>query len=59
MTGTWVLINLLGGVALLLWGLHMVRTGVTRAYGSAIRAFLGRSLENRVKAFGAGLHGPL
>jgi phosphate:Na+ symporter len=55
MSGTWVLINLLGGVALLLWGLHMVRTGVTRAYGNAIRTFLGRSLDNRVKAFGAGL----
>jgi phosphate:Na+ symporter len=55
MSGTGVLINLLGGVALLLWGLHMVRTGVTRAYGSAIRTFLGRSLDHRVKAFGAGL----
>jgi phosphate:Na+ symporter len=50
-----VLINLLGGVALLLWGLHMVRTGVTRAYGNAIRTFLGRSLDHRIKAFGAGL----
>jgi phosphate:Na+ symporter len=55
MTGTTVLINLLGGVALLLWGLHMVRTGFTRAYGNAIRTFLGHSLDNRVKAFGAGL----
>jgi len=55
MTGTLVLINLLGGVALLLWGLHMVRTGFTRAYGNAIRTFLGHSLDNRFKAFGAGL----
>jgi len=55
MSGTVVLINLLGGVALLLWGLHMVRTGFTRAYGNAIRTFLGQSLDNRLKAFGAGL----
>ena len=55
MSGTVVLINLLGGVALLLWGLHMVRTGVTRAFGGGIRKFLGHSLDNRVKAFGAGL----
>ena len=55
MSGTVVLINLLGGVALLLWGLHMVRTGVIRAYGGGIREFLGHSLDNRVKALGAGL----
>ncbi len=49
------MINLLGGVALLLWGLRMVRTGVTRAYGSEIRRALGWSLGNRVKSFGTGL----
>lgn len=53
--GTTVLINLLGGVALLLWGLRMVRTGVTRAYGGRLRRQLGRSLSNRYKAFGAGI----
>jgi phosphate:Na+ symporter len=35
MTATEVILQLTGGVALLLWGLRMVRTGVTRAYGSA------------------------
>ena len=31
--GTAVIVNLLGGIALLLWGVRMVRTGVMRAYG--------------------------
>ena len=31
------LINLIGGVALLLWGVRMVRTGVNRSFGSALR----------------------
>ncbi|MEH6578381.1 MAG: Na/Pi cotransporter family protein [Amphritea sp.] len=53
--GTTVLINLLGGVALLLWGLRMVRTGITRAYGGKLRRQLGRSLSNRYKAFGVGI----
>ncbi len=53
--GTTVLINLLGGIALLLWGLRMVRTGVTRAYGGRLRRQLGRSLSNRYKAFSAGV----
>ena len=53
--GTTVLINLLGGVALLLWGLRMVRTGVTRAYGGKLRRQLGRSLSNRFKAFAVGI----
>ena len=55
MSGTVVLINMLGGVALLLWGLRMVRTGMTRGFGSNIRKFLGRNLNNRFKAFAAGL----
>jgi len=32
--GTIVLLDLMGGVALLLWGLHMVRSGILRAFGS-------------------------
>ncbi len=53
--GTTVLINLLGAVALLLWGLRMVRTGMTRAFGGRLRRHLGRSLSNRFKAFFAGI----
>jgi hypothetical protein len=31
--GTLVLLDLMGGAALLLWGLHMVQSGVMRAFG--------------------------
>jgi phosphate:Na+ symporter len=50
-----VLLDLMGGVALLLWGLHMVLTGVLRAFGPHLRRFLGKALGNRFSAFGAGL----
>jgi phosphate:Na+ symporter len=53
--GSMVLLDLLGGVALLLWGLHMVLTGVLRAFGPDLRRFLGKALGNRFTAFGAGL----
>lgn len=49
------LIELAGAVALLLWGVHMVQTGVQRAFGVRLRAFLGRALRNRMTAFAAGL----
>ncbi|MDP6345202.1 MAG: Na/Pi cotransporter family protein [Alphaproteobacteria bacterium] len=55
MSGTAILINLLGGVALLLWGLRMVRTGVTRSFGGDLQRLLGHSLRNRFTAFAAGL----
>jgi phosphate:Na+ symporter len=48
-------LNLAGSVALLLWGIHMVQTGVRRAFGARLRSFLGRTLKNRVSAFFAGL----
>jgi phosphate:Na+ symporter len=53
--GSRVLLDLLGGVALLLWGLHMVLSGVLRAFGPDLRRILGRALDNRLAAFGAGL----
>lgn len=55
MTATHVLLDLLGGAALLLWGLRMVRTGLMRGIGGDLRRFLGGSLSNRLLAFGAGL----
>ena len=45
----------MGGVALLLWGLHMVESGILRAFGSQLRQFLGKALNNRFAAFAAGL----
>ena len=55
MSATLLIINLLGTVALLLWGIRMVRTGVERAYGGSLRVGLGRALGNRLRAFAAGM----
>src|ERR1700744_5741203 len=48
-------LNLAGSVALLLWGVHMVSTGVQRALGARLRSVLGVALRNRFKAFLAGM----
>jgi phosphate:Na+ symporter len=53
--GSVILLDLMGGVALLLWGLHMVHSGVVRAFGSDLRRFLGTALRNRFLAFVAGM----
>ncbi len=50
-----LLLELAGEAALLLWGLHMVQSGVQRAFGSRLRHWLGVALGNRVRAFLAGL----
>jgi phosphate:Na+ symporter len=50
-----VVLDLMGGVALLLWGLHMVRSGIMRAFGSELRRFLGSVLRSRWLAFLAGI----
>ena len=54
-SGTTILINLIGGVALLLWGLWMVRIAVTDGWGNDVRRVLGKSLSNHYHAFFAGL----
>ena len=53
--GSIVLLDLMGGVALLLWGLHMVHSGILRAFGSDLRVLLARALKNRFAAFAAGI----
>lgn len=53
--GKLVLLDLMGGIALLLWGLHMVHSGILRAFGPDLRHLLGKALGNRFKAFAAGL----
>jgi phosphate:Na+ symporter len=53
--GTMVLLDLMGGVALLLWGLHMVHSGILRAFGPDLRLMLAQALNNRFSAFAAGL----
>ena len=52
--GTAVIVNLLGGIALLLWGVRMVRTGVMRAWGDRLRNFIEHRLGNRLSAFVSG-----
>jgi phosphate:Na+ symporter len=49
------LLNLLAGVSLLVWGTHIVRTGILRIYGGDLRRFLRRSVSKRRNAFVAGL----
>ncbi len=49
------LIDLAGCVALLLWGVHMVQTGVQRTFGARLRSVLGRALRNRLSAFLTGI----
>lgn len=55
MSTTMLLAELAGAVALLLWGLHMVQTGIQRAFGSDLRRLLARVVGGRVQALGAGL----
>ncbi|MGD9671466.1 MAG: Na/Pi cotransporter family protein [Hyphomicrobiaceae bacterium] len=55
MSATTVLLHLAGFVALLLWGMHMVHSGVIRAFGASLRQVLAIGLSNRWKAFFAGL----
>jgi phosphate:Na+ symporter len=50
-----ILINLVGAVALLLWGLNILTGGVQRAFGSRLRRFLASGTRNRFAAFGSGL----
>lgn len=52
---TLVLLDLMGGVALLLWGLHMVQSGILRAFGPELRRLLSTALRNRFSAFAAGV----
>jgi phosphate:Na+ symporter len=54
-TTMWTLLDLAGSVALLLWGLHMVQTGIQRGFGPDLRRVLGTALGNRLAAFAAGV----
>ncbi|MCE1163682.1 MAG: Na/Pi cotransporter family protein, partial [Thiomonas sp.] len=50
-----ILLDLIGGVSLLLWGLHMVQSGILRAFGPRLKAWLGRLLKTRLHALAAGV----
>ena len=41
------LLNLLAAIALLVWGTHIVRTGVLRVFGENLRQVLARHFSRR------------
>ena len=49
------MLNLLAAIALLVWGTHIVRSGVLRVYGTNLRQVLRRSVGNRATSFVAGV----
>ena len=49
------LLDLLSAVALLIWGTHIVRTGILRVYGSQLRRVLSQNMSKRPLAFIAGI----
>ncbi len=55
MDGLHLLVDLTGAVALLLWGVRMVRTGMTRAFGAILRRALAACARYRLSSFAAGL----
>jgi phosphate:Na+ symporter len=55
MDATRTLIQMIGSVALLLWGVRMVRTGVTQALGAQLRRMVAVSSRNRFFAFITGM----
>ena len=55
MQGVDTVLNVLGSVCLLLWGVRMVRTGLTRAFGASLRRAIGACSRNRFTAFAGGI----
>jgi phosphate:Na+ symporter len=55
MASSVTLIDLAGFIALLLWGTHMVQTGIQRAFGPNLKSILGTALRSRFRAFLAGI----
>src|SRR6201981_2916050 len=53
--GSIVLLDIAGGVALLLWGLQLGQSGILRAFGPDLRRLLSKAVRNRFAAFAAGL----
>ena len=49
------LLNLLAAIALLVWGTHLVRTGILRVLGANLRNVLAKSVTNRFAAALSGL----
>ncbi len=54
MAGQHVFLNLLAGIALLLWSTRLVKTGIMRAFGEKLRGVIARATSNRFSACLAG-----
>jgi phosphate:Na+ symporter len=55
MSGTELFASIIGSVALLLWGVRMVRTGMMRAFGASLRRIIATRTRSRFSAFLAGI----
>src|ERR1044071_1744224 len=55
MDGVTTILNVMGAVALLLWRVRMVRTGLTRAFGATLGRAIGACSRNTFDASGVGL----
>ncbi len=55
MTSIYVIIQLVGEIALLLWAVRMVTTGIQTAFGGRLRQWLGQGRNNRFMAFLVGI----
>lgn len=55
MTPTLILLNIIGGVCLMLYGLRQIRRGLMRGFGADLRRFVSACTGNRITGFFAGL----
>lgn len=49
------MLQIIGAVCLLLWGVNMVSVGLNRAFGTTLRRVISHSTSNRFKAFAVGI----
>lgn len=50
-----ILIQIIGAVALLVWGTYSIRTGMFRTFGDQLRRWLAKNLSSRLSGFVAGM----
>ncbi len=48
------ILNIAGAIALLVWGLYMIKTGIFRTFGERLRKWLSTRLTTRTAGFAAG-----
>ncbi len=55
MSGTEILLTIIGGVALLVYGVKQVRYGITRSFGVSLRQIIERSTHTKMGGFFSGI----